>query len=404
VHTQLRRALITAALAIGALVTGAVAAHADAGGAREGVATAAFTRFVPVPPQRLLDTRPGPGQVGYQGPMPGAGAVVEVQVTGRGGVPDDAIAVALNLTGTAPLADGYVTAWPCGAPPPLASNLNLVRGRTSPNAALVTVGERGRVCLLTERGAHLLVDVAGYLPAGARYQATVPHRVLDTRTGVGALAAKPGPHGELRLQLGGTVPDSADAVVLNLTGTDATADGYVTAWPCGQPRPEASNLNLVRGGTTPNLVVVKLGDAADVCLYTQSGAHLVADVNGWFLTESGYTPLQPVRVLDTRLGLGAPASKPGPGAVVELDLRSWLPDDADAVALNLTGTEASAPGFVTAWPCGPMPTTSNLNLVAGATAPNVVIGPVSANQRLCLFTQSGTHLVADLNGWFSPGT
>ena len=50
--------------------------------------------------------------------------------------------------------------------------------------------------------------------------------------------------------------------------------------PCGQPQPVASNLNLTKGGTSPNLVVVKLGDNGRVCLFTQSAADLVADVNG----------------------------------------------------------------------------------------------------------------------------
>lgn len=32
----------------------------------------------------------------------------------------------------------------------------------------------------------------------------------------------------------------------------------------------------------PNLVVAKLGAGGAVCLFTQSGADLVGDVNGWF--------------------------------------------------------------------------------------------------------------------------
>ena len=78
------------------------------------------------------------------------------------------------------------------------------------------------------------------------------------------------------------VPTDASAVVLNVTGTGATADGFLTVWPCGQPQPTASNLNLRTGGTAPNLVIVKLGDGGKVCLFTQSGTDLVADINGWF--------------------------------------------------------------------------------------------------------------------------
>ena len=46
------------------------------------------TRFVPVTPSRVLDTRVGFGRSGTT--RPGAGEVVEVQVTGNGGVPVEA--------------------------------------------------------------------------------------------------------------------------------------------------------------------------------------------------------------------------------------------------------------------------------------------------------------------------
>jgi hypothetical protein len=77
----------------------------------------------------------------------------------------------------------------------------------------------------------------------------------------------------------------AAAVVLNITGTEATADGYVTVWPCGVPRPTTSNLNLTAGSTSPNLVISKVGVNGTVCLYTMSGTHLLADVMGYFPAE-----------------------------------------------------------------------------------------------------------------------
>ena len=77
------------------------------------------------------------------------------------------------------------------------------------------------------------------------------------------------------------MPATAGAVVLNVTGTDAAADGYVTVWPCGEERPLASSLNLSPGLTSPNAVITKLGAGGTVCLYTQSGAHLLADITGY---------------------------------------------------------------------------------------------------------------------------
>jgi hypothetical protein len=48
------------------------------------------------------------------------------------------------------------------------------------------------------------------------------------------------------------------------------------------PASTASNLNLTAGGTTPNLVVAKIGVGGLVCLFTQTGTHLIADINGYY--------------------------------------------------------------------------------------------------------------------------
>ena len=108
---------------------------------------------------------------------------------------------------------------------------------------------------------------------------------------------------------GGVPAAGVSAVVLNVTVTEPTAESFLTAWPAGQTRPTASNLNYLAGQTSPNLVVVTVGDAGTVDLYNNLGStHLVADVAGWFSLDgsgvgSGYTSL-------TR-----PAcSTPGPGS------------------------------------------------------------------------------------------
>jgi len=70
--------------------------------------------------------------------------------------------------------------------------------------------------------------------------------------------------------------------VLNVTGVGADAPGYVTVWPCGAPQPNASNLNLTTGGISPNLVMAKVGTGGKVCIFTQSSADLIADINGYW--------------------------------------------------------------------------------------------------------------------------
>jgi len=246
----------------------------------------AYASYIAQQPDRVLDTRPD-SQTGYTGAKPSAGQTIELTVGGVHGVPADADAVVLNVTGTDATGAGYVTVWPCGQPQPVASSLNLVPGTTSPNAVIAQLGTDGKVCLYTQSGAHLLADVTGYFPAGASYTSLQPDRLLDTRpdTQAGYSGAKPAAGQTVELQVTGAgkdpVPTDASTVVLNVTGTDATGAGYVTVWPCGDAQPLASSLNLVPGVTSPNAVITKIGSGGKVCLYTQSGAHLIADITGY---------------------------------------------------------------------------------------------------------------------------
>src|SRR5262249_59435927 len=67
--------------------------------------------YFPLVPARVLDTRSGNGAP--VAPL-GAGASLDLQVTGRGGVPAGATAVVLNVTVTNPTAQSFLTAWPTG--------------------------------------------------------------------------------------------------------------------------------------------------------------------------------------------------------------------------------------------------------------------------------------------------
>ena len=125
-------------------------------------ASAPATRgtFVATQPARILDTRDGTG--GVAGIRP-AGTGVEVQVTGRGGVPETGVsAVALNVTATQPAGMGYLTLFPAGNTLPLASDLNVRAGETRPNLAVVQVGAGGRVTLYVSTDTHVILDVEGW--------------------------------------------------------------------------------------------------------------------------------------------------------------------------------------------------------------------------------------------------
>ena len=78
------------------------------------------------------------------------------------------------------------------------------------------------------------------------------------------------------------VPAGATAVVMNVTVTQPTAEGFLTLYPSGTVRPLASNLNVTPAKTVPDLVIVQLGANGKLGLSTSAQAHVIFDVAGYF--------------------------------------------------------------------------------------------------------------------------
>jgi hypothetical protein len=324
----------------------------------------------------------------------------------------------LNVTATEAKQAGYVSVYPSGTRRPIVSNLNLdLVGQTAANLVTVGVGANGKVTLFTSGGTHLVADVAGYYTPAVtstegRLQTAAPARILDTREGLGAPAAKLGAGQQIDLQVTGRgpVPSSGvSAVVLNVTGAQASLPGFVTVWPAATDRPVVSNLNLSGGDTRANLAIVPVSADGKVSLFTSGGADLVADVAGWFTDSTApedsvglFVPITPTRVLDTRQEPTAPLS-PTSSVTRLIGSTSVVPPDSSvAVVANITATESNAAGYITAWPAHTeRPLVSNLNTTrAGQTVPNAALVPLDLDE-LSLFTQTGAQLIVDIDGWYT---
>ena len=378
---------------------------------------------VPLTSARLLDTRPGQTTVDGNGLGAGltpAGSTLVLQVAGRGGVPAGAAAAVLNVTATEGQGDGFVTVYPCDAPKPLASSLNFVAGTSVANAVVTGLSAAGTVCLYVgTNGVNLVADVSGYFPASSGYNPLTPARLLDTRPGektidgaqLGAGLTAAG--STLVLPVGGRggVPADVSAVVLNVTAVGGQGDGVVTVFSCDTPRPLASNLNFVAGTPTANTVITGLSAAGTVCLFVgTNGVNLVADVNGFFPSGSGYNALAPARLLDTRSGqstidgaqLGAGLSAAGSTFVLPVAGRGGVPAGATSVVLNVTAVDGLGTGFVTVYPCdSAVPFASNVNFEAVNPTPNAAIVKLSAAGAVCLYVATNpVNLVVDVSGYF----
>ena len=205
-------------------------------------------RYNPVAPVRIADTRTGHGVVP-------AGGIYEVPVAGVAGVPADATGVVVNLTAAAAQQAGYLTAYPCGAAAPTASNLNVTAGETRANQAAIALDSTKSICVFSSTATDVIIDLAGwYAPTGDAYQAQTPARVFDSRTAGGPATTF-------------TVPvTGGSAVTVNVTVTNPAAAGYVSAYPCGMDAPLVSNVNFTAGQTIANLATVGVGTNHSICL------------------------------------------------------------------------------------------------------------------------------------------
>ncbi len=347
----------------------------------------AFTDWIKA--NMIGGSAPAPAPVGPAStPQPQA-APIEVIVGGQGGVSSSASAVVLNITAVGASSAGFLTAWPCGSPMPNVSNVNYSADEDAPNLVISKLGTGGRVCVQTSNEVDVLVDVNGYFPADANFTGIDPIRKLDTRSG-----SKPRAGATTQATVtGGAIPADATAVVVNLTATGTGGDGFVTAWPCGESQPIASNLNFRGGHDRANLAIAKVGSAGQVCLQSSASSHLVADVTGYFPQGSTFRPLAPQRMLDTRNGRSVSA-----GQVLEV----VAPPGAVAVVLNITSTRSAADGYATVWPCGePQPNASNLNFQTRRDVANAVVSRVGSNGRVCIFSDKTSDYIVDLTGSFS---
>jgi hypothetical protein len=242
-------------------------------------------------PSRVLDTRNGTGSPRAQ---LCADQTISVQITGTTNIPSSGVsAVVLNVTATnTVVAPSFVTVFPTGATRPVASNLNFRPGQTVANRVIVKVGTGGAVSFYDAKGhTDVVADVAGWFTdgttsaGGSMFLGVTPARILDTRstTSVGPGAAR-----VLIVAGRGGVPPMSDAVppaavVLNVTVTNPTASSFLTVWPDGSTRPNASDLNYRPGLTVPNLVVVGVGASGAIDLYNAAGsADVIVDVVGWY--------------------------------------------------------------------------------------------------------------------------
>jgi hypothetical protein len=199
------------------------------------------------------------------------------------------------------------------------------------------------------------------------------------------------------------IPFNATAVALNVTLVPSGQFGFLSIWPSGQPQPTVSTMNSLDGRIKANAAIVGLGTGQAVSIYVTDPAHVILDVNGYFVPAGtpgalAFYPVAPCRVVDTRNTGGIIAAQN-----TRIISGGCLPSNAQAYSLNVTTVPSGPLGFLTLWPAGTtQPLVSTLNNLTGTVVANAAVLRSGTGGAFNAYVTDASHLIADLNGYFAP--
>ena len=142
------------------------------------------------------------------------------------------------------------------------------------------------------------------------------------------------------------------------------------------------------------------------------GSFAIVNANGITHEQSAFVSVVPTRILDTRAtarigamdGTGSAHTLQVTGVIAtSAGSTEVVPAGATAVSLNVTAVDTQASddgGYVTIYPCGNRPTTSNLNFSNAQIIPNAVTSPLSANGTLCIYVFGRANILIDVVGYY----
>lgn len=251
------------------------------------------SRFVPLAPTRILDTRQNLGLVGRST----ATVPRTLKVGGVAGVPNGATAVAVNLTVTGQTAAGYLsltTAAPAAGTGPQTSTLNFPTGEVRANNAIVALAKDGTIAITYEAAAgastDVVLDVTGAYGGGGgsglTFTPLTPTRFVDTRENLGLSYDFVSGRARTMVVAGlAGLPKTATTAVVNLTTAGATNAGFLSLTSAPAAVPETSTLNFPGPDIRANGAVVPLtGGALSITYSALVDSHdsVVLDVLGYF--------------------------------------------------------------------------------------------------------------------------
>ncbi|MBI4910124.1 MAG: family 16 glycosylhydrolase [Acidobacteria bacterium] len=251
--------------------------------------------FYPMTPCRVADTRtvysmqPQP----FGPPTMNAGEVRRMRFPASTdcAIPVGAVAYSVHVTVEPPGPLAYMTLWPAAATQPNVSNINSFAGRILTNHQIVPVGANNSIDVFAFNRTDVIIDINGYFAAdngstGLYYYPLTQARFFDSRA-ANSLCGGPMFGDEITRSIPliacAGMPPEARAVHFTATALPGGSPmPFLTVWPTGQGRPNASMLNAFQGQTVTNSDLVPVAGNGMLDVFAYRHTHVVLELNGYF--------------------------------------------------------------------------------------------------------------------------
>jgi RHS repeat-associated protein len=384
-------------------------------------------QFVTLTPARIADTTTGAGTCDGAPCAPlVADDPVAVTVAGAGGVPaTGATAVALTVTVTDPVGDGWLSINPVGDA--AAGVVALSDGQATTLNVVAKLDTNGTVTVVSDVGADVAVDVTGYFKVASgwvpalNYWPVTPALAADSTSGTGTCDGAPCgvvPAGETDVTVagvGGIPTTGAAAVTVTVIGQNPTG-GRLRAAPNGDASAGDISWDAGSAGASGSFTVPVNPDGT-ITIEVATATTLRLSVTGyWKLPTGTDTGLgldlldAPARLVDTTDATGTcnpdPCDRLVATAPVVIDVagQADLDEDISAVMVAITVIDPAATGLVGISPDG-VEYPGIMLFDAGQNVSASMIVPVDPTTgTITVVAWAATDLAIDVIGSFTQPT
>jgi Fibronectin type III domain len=219
------------------------------------------------------------------------------------------------------------------------------------------------------------------------------------------------------------VPSDAAGAALYIGAANASANGYVMAFPAGGPQSGLRVLSYEPQHIERNFVYEPLSSSGQITLVNNGSApvDLMAAVQGYFVSPSGseaggtFSDVTPTRIADTRSGNGGVPATPVParGSITFTATGvAGIPSNAvPAVVESVAAANPTANGYLSVYPAGGTdPQNSVVNFNAGdgqvndLTAPLVSAVSPTGRKTITNHSSGTVDVIVAARGYYTAAT